>query len=138
MWNFILIVVHIKSNLHKTVRSNWNVRIQRYNSSKMEPLRIVKVFDLRFASDDDTPMHTRWCNRFILFVNLASLAHAHSSSINFIFMMMDTDLESALFGVFQVAATFSAFYTALITSLFPESIDNFFIKLNDIRGNGKF
>lgn len=108
----------------------------------MEPLQmnreILKVFDLRINNIDDTPLLTKWCNRIILFIILASLTHAGSSTINFMIEIMETDLESALFAIYQVAACFSALYTAVVTSLFPEPVQIYFDKLKDTRKNCKF
>lgn len=108
----------------------------------MEPLRvhreILKVFDLRLDAFDDAPLRIRWRNRIISFINLASLAHGSFSSVNFVIKFYKTDLESALFAVFQVAGCSCAFYTAVITSLYPDSVQNYFNKLQSIRENGKF
>lgn len=108
----------------------------------MEPLRmnreILKVFDLRFDPVDDTPLHIKWRNRIILIVALAILAFGLISSGDFIVKFIETDLESALYAIFQVASSFSNLYTAVITILFPDTVQNYFIKLTTMRENGKF
>lgn len=61
-----------------------------------------------------------------------------SSSVVFIFIHVKTDLQRSLYAVFQVAAELTANYTVLIACLYPELVDNIFIKLNDLRENGNF
>lgn len=59
------------------------------------------------------------------------------SSIVFIVEYMKSDLGNALYAIFQVAGEFSGWYTLFISYLNPDSLLAVFIKLKDIRENGK-
>lgn len=112
--------------------------------NKMQPLNInselLKLFNLRAHTidDDDTSWTVRQRNQIYLFIIFVFLCYGLSASLYFIYEFIETDLESALFAVFQVAAEFSTLHTVFITSIFPYSVRNFFNKLKDVRGNGKF
>lgn len=108
----------------------------------MEPLKlnreILKLFDMR-ALDypaKNISLNIRRRNQIILFTLLIFLVYGLLSSIDFIIKVIETDLESALFALFQVCGMIISTYAAIITSLFPHAVRNFSIKLNNIRENG--
>lgn len=109
----------------------------------MQPLKInrelLQLFDVRSHSIvDDTSWIVRRRNRLFLFIIVAFLCYGLVTSLCFIIEFIETDLESALFAVFQVAAEFSTLYTVSITCIFSHSVRNFFNKLKDFRENGEF
>lgn len=98
----------------------------------MQPLQtnrqLLKLFNLRgHTVDDDTPWAVRHRNQIYLFIIYAFLCYGLGTSLYFIIEFIDSDLESALFAVFQVAAEFSTLYTITVTCLFPDSLRNFSI-----------
>lgn len=109
----------------------------------MEPLKLnrelLKLFDMRALDypNENMSLNIRRRNQIILFTILVFLIYGLFSSADFMIKVIETDLESALFALFQVSGVFISAFVSIFISLFPQLVRNFFMKLNDIRENGK-
>lgn len=106
----------------------------------LEPLHLnrewLKMFYMR-AIPEEMPCHIWWRRRILVSLLLAQLLSGSLLSFDFIVKFIDTDLEDALFAVFQVVGDFAVFFTAFITYIYPKPVQTIFIKFKHIRENGK-
>lgn len=106
----------------------------------MDPLKLNREL-LTYICACSAPRGTRWyirvCYQALAVVLTIFLIFGCVSSIVYIVQYLKTDLQSALYAVFQVAAEFSAFYTMIMVCLNPNATLAVFLKLNHIRENGK-
>lgn len=91
-----------------------------------------------FSSSSNTSWKIRLRHQILVLIMFVCLLFGWSSSVVFIIMYQKTDIRDALYAVFQVAGEFSANFSVLVACMYPKSIENIFIKLNDVRENGKF
>lgn len=97
---------------------------------------LLALYDVLGVSDS-RPWKIKLRRQIIVTAMLICLLCGWSFSMAFIIMYLKTDLQNALYAIFQVAAEFSANYTVLIACLYPKLIDTVFVKLNYVRENGK-
>lgn len=116
------------------------VRVQQRLSAMRRPLQLnrdlLALFNSQLSSPD-TPSHIKWKRKAILVIYQICQVFGCISSSVFIMENFKTDLSSALYAVFQVAATFNTLYFIVITWFYSESLCNFFAKCDDIRANGR-
>lgn len=86
--------------------------------------------------NDNITSTIRRRNQTILFVILAFLIFGLLSSVDFIIKFIETDVENSLFALTQVSGLFISACMAIITNIYPHSVQSFFIKLGHIRENG--
>lgn len=98
---------------------------------------LLEVYSAFFSSGNK-PWKIRLRHQIIVLIMFGCLLFGWSSSVVFIIMYQKADMRNALYAVFQVAGEFSANFTVLVACIYPKSVENIFIKLNDVRENGKF
>lgn len=106
----------------------------------MDPLKLNRellTYICACSAPRGTRLYIRVCYQASAVVLIIFLIFGCVSSIVYIIEYLKTDLQSALYAIFQVAAEFSAFYTMIMVCMNPNSTLTVFLKLNHIREKGK-
>lgn len=110
------------------------------SNKSADPLLLIREFMTLISTCaplEATSWNFRLFRRILFAIIMFCLTFGWVSSIDFIIKYLETDLQSALYAIFQIAAEFSAFYTVFVTYLNRKTVLTSFIKFKEIRENGK-
>lgn len=105
-----------------------------------DPLLLIREFMTLISTCaplEVTSWNVQLFRRILFAIIMFCLTFGWVSSIDFIIKYLKTDLQSALYAIFQIAAEFSAFYTVFVTYLNQKTVLTAFIKFKEIRESGK-
>lgn len=105
----------------------------------MEPLQLnqeLMTLICVCASSEATPWFIKVRRLALVVTMLILLSFGWVSSIVFIILYFQTDLRSALYAIFQIAAEFSAWYTVIVTFTNPKLVQRVILKFRKVRSEG--
>lgn len=104
-----------------------------------KPLQLNQVLMTLFIipTAAEAPWYIRRCRQVIVYLALLFTTFGYGASIDFIIKYLKTDVGSALYAVYQVAAEFGASYSILIALLLPKALQNIFSSIQHVRETGE-